>query len=329
MFYRWALLLDGAPAPQLLYTTDCTRLSPIDRELLDRYARYGANILCMERGLKKAGFHGREWGVVGDTLHDTTRYGEDPAIDPARRRSLGVVFRDWHPGPLLFQLTADALTYSYTDAMLLAIDAIAAEAEPLTRWAMKPAAASLPAPLVCDPKLCDVERGPSCLTYQRPTYGESAIRRIESGENAKLAEGGAAWIGDGWAAWAADPSFDMPDAERARPECAHLDSCAGLVAPVGRDAGWLRFELPPLEAGFLAVCCAEKHCGKRLLESGVEFQLDGIPVEGTPEVLWGGKCVRVRGMPSQSGMNEAAKVLGVRIPALQKPLPAISHVFGL
>ncbi len=52
MFYRWALLLDGAPAPQLLYTTDCTRLSPIDRELLDRYARYGANILCMERGLK-------------------------------------------------------------------------------------------------------------------------------------------------------------------------------------------------------------------------------------------------------------------------------------
>ncbi len=323
MFYRWTLSMEGAPIPQLLYTTDCSRLSQADHSLLDTYAGYGVNVLCMERGLRKVGFPGREWGVVGDTLHETTRYGEHLPEDTPRRRSLGVVFRDWHPGPLLFQLTADALTYSYTDALLMALDAIALEPNPRSRWPNDRAArapARLPEPQVCDAEFCDVEEPPHCLTYQKPTFGKSGIRRTASDE--------------GWSEWVAAPVYDMPEAERALPECAHLDSCAGLVAQPGEDAGWLQFEVPKLEAGFVAVCCSHRACGERLIESGAEFRWNGVGEGLSTEVLWGGKCVRLNGVSAELPQtNEAAdgesNVLGIRIPPLHRPLPAISHVIGL
>ena len=65
--------------------------------------------------------------------HQMTRYG-DQAVPPplpatataaqiaARKKSLGVVFRNWHPGPLGFQVVADGLLYYYTAAMLRALD---------------------------------------------------------------------------------------------------------------------------------------------------------------------------------------------------------------
>jgi hypothetical protein len=43
------------------------------------------------------------WGGVGDGLHTTTRYGKTDE-GGAREKSLGVVWRNWHPGPLGFQL---------------------------------------------------------------------------------------------------------------------------------------------------------------------------------------------------------------------------------
>ena len=89
------------------------------------------------------------WGQIGDGYHNITRYGE-LETDPHRRDrlvmgifvvifqpilifnqsrfchrySLGVVMRNWHPGPMGFQLTSDAFTYVYTKALLQALDRI-------------------------------------------------------------------------------------------------------------------------------------------------------------------------------------------------------------
>ena len=102
-------------------------------KIFTNYAKWGVNAVCLQGGLKQLGYVGKKWGAVGDGTHLMTRYG-DQAVPPplpatataaqiaARKKSLGVVFRNWHPGPLGFQVVADGLLYYYTAAMLRALD---------------------------------------------------------------------------------------------------------------------------------------------------------------------------------------------------------------
>ena len=57
-------------------------------------------------------------------MHNTTRYGE--AEKSPRKESLGVIYRNWHPGPLGFQLLADSMTMLYTKAVLEGIEQVIA-----------------------------------------------------------------------------------------------------------------------------------------------------------------------------------------------------------
>jgi len=327
LFYRWSLLMERSPVPQLLYTGDCTALSKRDQRLLDVYGPFGADVLCMQRGIRTVGYAGKVKGAVGDSLHTTTRYGESADVSEERRRSLGVVFRNWHPGPLLFQTTADALAYKLTDAMLLALDRIAAEPYPHVRWPKLPRLLgldALPTPLACPEEWCSVPEAPRCLDYEKPTFGEQHFRALETrgGEDPAIA---------GWKQWQGRSSVRyVPEGERQLPECAHPARCAGLIAPASEAAGWLTFTLPKLRLGYIAICCSRKKCGQFMLDAGTEFRLNGKAPTVPPEAIGSSKCVQVQPRFQESHTGRSRTVdLGIRIPAREQPIPAITHVIGL
>ena len=58
----------------------------------------------------------------GDGYHNTTRYGEALDDGDPRKESLGTVYRNWHPGPLGFQVASDAFSYVYATAVLKALE---------------------------------------------------------------------------------------------------------------------------------------------------------------------------------------------------------------
>ena len=335
MFYRWVLQMEHGPVPELIYTHNCQDLPPADRQLLDRYSPFGVNILCMTRGIEGVGYPGKEWGVVGDSLHDTTRYGEILPIDSARRRSLGVVFRNWHPGPLLFQTTADALAYKYLKAWLLALDLVEREAAPRANWpeeASKLRPTALPTPMVCDPKLCAVESPPRCAYYAEPRYGSHqvdlkapslAVGQPNEAECGK--EPGE--VDRGWYIDRIVPDFYMPDEERGLVECEPLDRCGGVRAQSAVTPQPLVFRLPSLDVGRIQVCCSAKRCGESLLRAGAEFTVDGQQVQ-SPVALE--KCVVLTETFSGKFVSDAPlHEVRIVVPARKDPLPGISHVFGL
>lgn len=156
LILRWALALPKAP-PLFIYNTggykpsmvpsepdDFTDFIPAvltqesskeDIDIFARvYAKYGFNAYLQERHLSLNGkFLGKIWGQEGDGLHNTTRKGEslfnminnenfEDVMDEVH--SQGVVFRNWHPGPLGLQAVADAFTYLYLRAFINAIDRI-------------------------------------------------------------------------------------------------------------------------------------------------------------------------------------------------------------
>ncbi len=334
LFYRWSLLMERSPVPQILYTHDCSRLPAEDQVLLDVYGPFGADVLCMERGIKSVGYPGKEWGVVGDTLHETTREGEAAGVSERRRQSLGVVFRNWHPGPLLFQTTADALAYKLSDALLLALGRVSAEPYPTVRWPKRPrqpSASVLPKPLACPAEWCAVSEPPRCTNYEVPTFGEQHFARLDAMAEKNPHRALAQTSDAGWTRWKAEEGGRyIPDNERSMPECRHPAACAGLVTRASQQAGWLTFSMPQMRLGFVAVCCSKKKCGQAMLEAGVKFLLDGKKPASAPRPIRNGKCVEVQPRFAPGTTGELATVhIGIRLPALAKPIPAITHVIGL
>merc|ERR1712130_154244 len=134
--------------------------------LFANYGKFGANMVCLGNGVKMLGYGQFVWGKVGDGLHSTTRYGELDSVTSKRRNSLGVVYRNWHPGPLSFQLLSDVFGYYYMEALLKALDMISehkndnylelyGERELLAK------VSDLPAPVYCNPQWCN--QVPKCL----------------------------------------------------------------------------------------------------------------------------------------------------------------------
>lgn len=336
MFYRWSLGLPKAAAPQLLFASDCSQFSQLDRQLLADYAPFGADALCMEKGILAHGYPGKEWGTVGDGLHETTREGELLDVGDPRRSSLGVVYRNWHPGPLLFQTTADALADRYTAALLRALEWIedcrdTEGRDPRIRWPREVASVRdrLPPPRACEAEWCDASRLPACVTYGDPVLGETEVDTWLSLESGVVRRGGES-VG-GWEAWRlpSNPRL-VPEDERDLPGCTHPSACGGWRVAAGAEPGWLGFRLPDLEVGFVAVCCGGgKQCGQQMLDAGVEVRLDGEPPVAPPEVLYG-KCLRVQERFSPGGAaGRRPVVLEVRFSPSDRPSPAISHVFGI
>jgi len=322
MFYRWSLMMERSPVPELIYTHDCANFSSRDQVLLDRYALYGADVLCMTRGLAQVGYEQGEWGEMGDPLYATSREGELPGVSESRKKSLSVMFRNWHPGPLLFQTTADALAWRYSSALLLALDWVAAEQHPQQRWPRKTAGLALPdlpPPLECPAAWCGVPAVPVCVNFEQPVFGIPGVKLLQP-------------EGRGWVFEPGRPSrFRVPEDERDLPQCKHPDRCSGWVVPAGKPSDWLSFSLPDLQLGFIAVCCGRKRCGEDLLAAGAEFRVNGLPLNIPPEAMPDSKCVQVqKEFPAGSGPGGKRTVeLGVRLPAQEKSLPPITQVFGL
>ncbi|KAL7523870.1 hypothetical protein ACHAWF_000711, partial [Thalassiosira exigua] len=162
-------------------------------ELANHYAAYGYNTYYM-RTSHTWGRHdyspaGREEdnviyqnGHVGDGYHNVIRYGANE-LNPDRKASLGVVMRNWHPGPLGFEIVADTFSYVYSKAMLKALvvmEKALVEGKDLRDiWPMKRNIAlknSLPKPIHCNPQYCVVNKAPTCLNYEKPTFGRWGAR---------------------------------------------------------------------------------------------------------------------------------------------------------
>lgn len=322
MFYRWSLMLERSPVPQLIYTNDCAKFSSQDQLLLDHYAPYGADVLCMIRGLAEVGYKQGEWGEMGDPLHATTREGELPGVSKSRRDSLSVMWRNWHPGPLLFQTTADAMAWRYSSALLLALDWVEAEPNPRQRWPRKTrglALADLPPPLECPEAWCGVPAVPVCVNFEVPVFGNPGVQLLKP-------------AGSGWVFEPGRNGDDgIPKEERELPQCKHPNRCSGWVVPAGQPSDWLSFSLPDLQLGLVAVCCGQKLCGESLLAAGAEFRLDGLPLDTPPEAMPDTKCVLVqKEFPAGSAPGGKRTVeLSLRLPTQQESLPPITHVFGL
>jgi hypothetical protein len=122
----------------------------------------------------------------------------------------------------------------------------------------------------------------------------------------------------------------VPKEETGHPECAHPQRCSGWIVPPEKQAGWLSFRLPDLHLGMVAICCGAKGCGRMLIEAGATFLIDGEKPKEPPEPLWGGKCAQVQAAFEETSAEVPRDLeVSVRLPALKKPLPPITHVFGL
>jgi hypothetical protein len=321
MFYRWSLMMEHSPVPQLIYANNCPNLQKGDKALLDAYAPFGTDILCMTRGLAELGYERRDWGSMGDPLHATTREGVAAGTSDVRKKSLAVMYRNWHPGPLLFQTTADVLAWRYSEALLLALEWIGVESNPRSRWPRKPAKlqlADLPAPLECPEQWCNVEGPPVCINFEQPVFGKPQVELLGA-----LDRG-----------WVFDPGQAItqraiPAEEKHLPACTHPNRCSGWRVPPGQQSGNLSFSLPDLKLGMVAVCCGSKGCGEKLLDAGARFLLDDQPLASPAVQHWANKCVQVQARFPEPSTTGRTLRLDITLPLLEEPLPPITHVFGL
>ena len=234
---RWALRMRNSPSLQLLnvgelFSRDACGNALGPKSMFNAYAKYGANSFCLQTGLTMSGkWGGKVWKEIGNGLHQTTRYapqGNDKA-SKARRNSLGVVFRNWHPGPLGFQVVADTYAYYYAHAMLKAIDLLeaAAKGTSLVRLKRKfkktPKAfgGALPKPIACTQDTCNSYKSktPFCLYFEKPQYGSSKIRLLSNThkKNPKNTKKGTF---TGFKQNGTCPNHLIPTAEKDLPKCA-------------------------------------------------------------------------------------------------------------
>ena len=254
-FLRWSLLMENAPVPILMNAGSGGR-----DYLYKEYGKFGYNIIYLEKALKKHYNFKRAWGAIGDGMHNTTRYGAD-----------GVMFRNWHPGPLGFQLVSDAIAKVYAKALLKAVT------EPSKpKYSQLLSQQDLPNPVKCDPKWCSLQEPPGCVNFEEPTYGSPQIK-IVTPETDDLMPYKTLYTEDSkdWELFKPNPSTLIPRKDRNRPECQHLDYCSGYMSS---EDSWITLRLPRMEKGLIYVCCANnKKCGKYLEE--FEFVLDGHKID--------------------------------------------------
>jgi hypothetical protein len=265
---RWTQMLPRQPPVHVINVEGATEAAASEKEMQSYYAKYGYNAFYMRYAYREGGYdydtemkNGIDrfgWGFVGDGYHNTTRYGELEE-DEGRRESLGVVMRNWHPGPIGFQLIADAFSIVYSKAILIALDIIediiAEGHDPNDIWSASKrkivSKKSLPNPLHCDPEYCVVDEAPGCLNYELPTYGAWGPRVEDPNDELNPHKGEV----QNWETWYEPRDFwylvakedvvfyqDREDKEI----CKHLDNCAGISA-TSSENGMVVFRLPKME----------------------------------------------------------------------------------
>jgi len=290
---RFALNLPKSP-PMFIFNCDTTPWAGNKRTndlLAEAYAKYGANGASLVGGLMASGvYKGKVWAAVGDGMHDTTRYGASET-QQARKESLGVVFRNWHPGPLGLQYVADLAGYLYLRALVDAVDRIKADASPKITWPkVPPPALELPKPVVIKDRLllplAMLEEPPGCLTVQLATFGQSTVVVSDNAEDTlnpyhdkvkKLSSSD-----DAWSLNVNAPNMDMvPRAERGMGAmCMPPDHCAYFVEPKAAKDTPLVFRLPKMSVGLIVLCGYGKSGGQAFsLPGAVSIEFDGAKLD--------------------------------------------------
>lgn len=289
-------------------------------ELAEHYAKYGYNAFYMRSGHKnggydydadeKKGIDRYAWGGIGDGYHNVTRYGQNEK-DPDRKESLGVMMRNWHPGPLAFEFVSDTFSYVYAKAMLAALDMIEkymkAGQDPKAIWNASKRKIllkkSLPEPKFCNPMYCVVDEVPGCLNYEKPTFGFWGAK-VENPDDSLNPHRGEL---QNWEVWNEDNDvwysvgkqdtavFQNRD-EKEQEICRHLDQCGGISA-TSPDNGSVVFRLPKMEVGLVVICgCCGKEVAEEMIMQNnyIEIAYNGAVLDRTTWDVWpNGKCVRL------------------------------------
>ena len=303
---RWALSMPKAPPLHIINVNDLRADSQCasavcPAQMFEMYGKYGGNIVCPQTSLlRHTSWNGVQWGVIGDGLHTTTRYGNEPGVSAARRDSLGVMFRNWHPGPLGFQAVADAFAHYYARAMVRAVERLE---QSKARTVGPISAATLGAPYTCDVEMCSIPAPPSCVYFERPAYGEAQVRMEPTSS---------------WEQWVAPPSSQIPAEEQSMPECAHFDHCGSMKPKTPVSSDWITFTIPAgltLGRVFLCCCCGQKCVQAAFYDTAAEFMIDGALLPSAQFETWpvnhgrpengdfGGKCLKIQDRWGSGGVH--------------------------
>jgi len=389
---RWAQHMERRPMVHHLVArgkkNTCDGDVKANVDLDNTYAIFGYNAFCIQTGLyfgghdydaeSEAGINRFGWQFHGDGYHNTTRYGEElPDGDP-RRESLGTVYRNWHPGPLGFQVASDAFAYVYTMGLLKTLDIIEQDMNAglniLDRWfdsnrrlelatggatglnshrlrtgpdlpvqsssqrhlIQLPPLGSMPEPLFCDPLYCSTPHPPSCLNYEKPTFGVPGIT-VQTQSTWEITHDDNKWnYMVGKVDTALIKNLNDPDWEK---RCTHADACGGITAQDSTQ-GVLTYELPSsrMTAGlvFLCGCCGKKVGEDMFLNNqNVAFTLNGRVLDKTNmDVYPNPKCIRLLKFFGDGEYNkEDTMLLSIRLTDTDSngtlPTVMISHIVAL
>jgi len=260
-----------------------------------------------------------------------------------------LLLKSQHPGPMGFQLTSDAFTYVYTQALLKALDMIEQDMnagnDPRDTWSASQRqllmGSDLPPPKYCDPEYCVVDEVPGCLNYELPTFGFWGAR-VEDRDDGLNPYAGQP---QNWNVWHQDNDlwYMVGKQDQAvfqnredKEICRHLDACGGISAQKVDD-GMVVFRLPKMEVGLVVICgCCGKNVGNDLFLNNplIEISFNTVPIDRSEwDIFPNAKCVRVLKrfplMGRESETPTGHHYLGVRLLS-DNPTPVrISHVITL
>jgi hypothetical protein len=208
-------------------------------------------------------------------------------------------------------LVADSFSYLYAKAILEALELIEgdlnSDKDPLDTWSAKKRhvllKTSLPEPKICDPLYCVVDEAPTCINYERPTYGWWGAKVEDPNSNFNPHKGDV----QNWEIWLDGQEKDLwhmvPKQDQAFFEdrddkeiCRHLDACGGISA-TSKESGTVVFKLPKQEVGLVVVCgcCGKDVATKMFLNNAdIEIKYNGQTLDPkTWDVYPNEKCVRL------------------------------------
>jgi hypothetical protein len=233
-----------------------------------------------------------------------------------------------------FQIAADAFTYVYTQALLLALDLIEAEMndgrDPRDTWSASKRVpltkADLPAPILCDPEYCTVDEPPKCLNFELPTFGVAGAKVEDPNDESNPYKGSL----QNWTVWhAPNDLWYMVDGDDVaffqnredKDICRHLDACGGVSAQ-SVDDGTVVFRLPKMSVGLVILCGMYEGIAANdifINNTKIEISYNTVPMnrEEMDIYPWAGKCTRLmKRFPTSGGISETPTghaYLGIKV----------------
>jgi hypothetical protein len=235
-FIRISLSMPNQPMPMLL--TLARHHYPSHEEFAKLYADLGYHSMGASLGTppevpEMDADQSFKWKYVGDGHnHRMSRLADKFPQGHCRRNSTGELWRNWHGGPMLYQLISDALSWTYVSALKKAL-----EQHRSGTPTQKPKHIALP-----DGRESKLVTPPRCISFNRPSVSAAvALVQDQSGALDITEENHRADM--------------LPDTELGEERCEHLDVCGTATT----DNGRLTFDLQakyktPLIEGILVVC---------------------------------------------------------------------------